>query len=347
MLRAAMLGISCLAMTVAGCASAPGAASSAAVEEAEQTMSATAPAKAIAIEDKYADNNGVKIHYIASGEGPLVVLVHGFPDYSGSWNKLIPELNDGYRVVALDTRGYNLSDQPENEEDYAMANLVGDIAAVIAAEGRPSATVIGHDWGAAISWQFAFALPQMLDNLVIMSVPHPTSFAQELASNPVQQQNSAYARNFQKEGSEDNLTAEGLAAWVQDPEMKPKYIEAFKRSSFKGMMSYYRMNYPRTTSPQSAAAPPPPPPHVPLLVIHGMKDTALMSAGHNNTWEHVSKDTSMLMVPDAGHFVQHDAADLVNQTIRNWLDMRKAGPAEHSSYTPWLFEPGAVPTDRG
>ena len=98
-----------------------------------------------------------------------------------------------------------------------MTKLVADIAAVIKAEGRDKAIVIGHDWGAAQAWAFAFAHPEMLDKLVIMSVPHPTAFAHELATNPIQQRNSAYARNFQKEGSENALTAEGLAGWVKDP----------------------------------------------------------------------------------------------------------------------------------
>lgn len=287
---------------------------------------AAAPAETnnvAALESKYADNDGVRIHYVAGGSGPLVVMIHGFPDFSGSWSKLMPELSDSYRVAAMDTRGYNLSDQPEAREAYAMPNLVADVAAVIEAEGRESATVIGHDWGAAIAWQFAFSRPDLLDRLVILSVPHPASFAAVLADpNSQQNQNAAYARAFQQEGSEDNLTAEGLAGWVQDPEMKPKYVEAFSRSSFSAMMNYYRMNYPSGDNAPDPNAPPPPVIDAPVLVIHGMQDTALLSAGHNNTWEHISQDTSMLMVPDANHFVQHDAADLVNATIRSWLDIR-------------------------
>ncbi len=145
----------------------------------------------------------------------------------------------------------------------------------------------------------------------------------QLATNKQQQQNSAYARNFQKEGSEKSLTAEGLAGWVQDKDMKPKYVEAFKRSSFAAMMNYYRANYPDgANAPAPGAAPEEHPKiNVPVLVIHGMKDTALLSAGHNNTWEHIGKDTTMLMVPDAGHFVQHDAETLVNAQIRSWLDL--------------------------
>ncbi|MGD2132019.1 MAG: alpha/beta hydrolase [Maricaulaceae bacterium] len=284
-----------------------------------------ADAEPAPVTDHYADNDGVRIHYVAAGEGPLVVLIHGFPDYSGSWNALIPALSDAYRVVAVDLRGYNLSDQPEGLEPYQMPNLIADIDAVIAAEGYETATVLGHDWGAAIAWNFAFNYPEKLDNLIILSVPHPTNFMREMQNNPEQQANSQYARNFQQPGSEDALTAEGLAGFVSDEDSRAGYVEAFERSSFAAMMNYYRANYPSDTGPGATRpfvpADPPQIP-VPLLVIHGMQDTALLSAGHNDTWERAAQDTTLLMIPDAGHFVQHDAADLVNATIRDWLDRR-------------------------
>lgn len=274
--------------------------------------------------DKYAANSGVKIHYVLEGKGPLVVLIHGFPDYWATWKPLMAELNKaGYRTAALDTRGYNLSDKPQGVAAYAMPNLIGDVAAVIAAEGEKDATIVGHDWGAAIAWRTTFFRPDLVNKLVIMSVPHPTGMAREMATNADQQKNSQYARNFQQEGSEKNLTAEGLAGWVKDPAAKPGYVEAFKRSDFAAMMNYYRANYPRGVG--ETAAPPPAPPRikVPVLVIHGMKDTALNAAGHSGTWNHVDADTTVVMFPQAAHFVQHDAAAQVNRTIRDWLDARK------------------------
>jgi len=274
--------------------------------------------------DKYAANNGVKIHYVLEGKGPLVVLIHGFPDYWATWKPLMAELNKaGYRTAALDTRGYNLSDKPQGVAAYAMPNLIGDVAAVIAAEGEKNAIVVGHDWGAAIAWQTTFFRPDLVNKLVIMSVPHPAGMAREMATNADQQKNSQYARNFQQEGSEKNLTAEGLAGWVKDPAEKPGYVEAFKRSDFAAMMNYYRANYPRGTG--ADVTPPPAPPRikVPVLVIHGMKDTALNAAGHSGTWNHVDADTTVVMFPNAAHFVQHDAAAQVNRTIRDWLDARK------------------------
>jgi pimeloyl-ACP methyl ester carboxylesterase len=312
-LCSAILGLSASMMVLAGAAAAPANAQGQPAAAAAESRFATSP-------------DGVKIHYVASGQGPLVVMIHGFPDYSGSWNQLVPALNDAYRTVAIDTRGYNLSDKPRGVDAYKTEKLVADIAAVIKAEGRDKAIIVGHDWGALISWSFAFAHPEMLDKLVIMSVPHPTAFQRELATNPVQQRNSAYARNFQKEGSENALTAEGLAGWVRDPAEKAKYVEAFKRSDFAAMMNYYRANYPDgTNAPAAGAAPPPAPPPInaPVLIIHGMKDTALLASGHSGSWEYIGKDSTIMMIPDAGHFVQHDAAPLVNATIRGWLDQRK------------------------
>ena len=110
-----------------------------------------------------------------------------------------------------------------------MPNLIGDVAAVIAAEGQKDAIVIGHDWGAAIAWQTVLNRPELVNRLVILSVPHPAGMARELATNKDQQANSQYARNFQKEGSEKSLTAEGLAGWVKDAKEKPGYVEAFRR----------------------------------------------------------------------------------------------------------------------
>jgi pimeloyl-ACP methyl ester carboxylesterase len=285
---------------------------------------ALATAAQAAPKDKFAVNNGVKIHYVVDGKGPLVVLVHGFPDYWATWKPLMAELNKaGFRTAALDMRGYNLSDKPQGEAAYLMPNLIGDLAAVVAAEGQTSTILIGHDWGAAIAWQTVLNRPQLVNRLVIMSVPHPAGLGRELATNKAQQEGSNYARNFQKEGSEKLLTAEGLTGWVKDPKEKPGYLEAMKRSDFAAMMNYYRANYPRGVG--DSAAPPPTFPRikVPVLVIHGMKDTALAAAGHAGVWDQVDADTTLIMIPGAGHFVQHDAEALVDKTVRDWLNERR------------------------
>jgi epoxide hydrolase 4 len=259
----------------------------------------------------------VKIHYATIGAGPLVVMIHGFPDYWYSWRHQMEGLADRFQVVAIDQRGYNLSDKPAGVENYDMRLLVGDVIAVITHLKQQKAIIVGHDWGGMVSWQLALNAPQWVDKLVILNLPHPRGLSRELAHNPEQQKNSAYARRFQAVGAENALTAEGLAGWVRDAAAKPKYIEAFKRSDFGAMLNYYKRNYPREpytedTSPVKKVG-------MPVLMIHGLKDTALLAGALNNTWEWIEKDFSLTTVPTAGHFVQADEPELVTKTIRAWL----------------------------
>ncbi|RYG11142.1 MAG: alpha/beta fold hydrolase, partial [Caulobacteraceae bacterium] len=141
------------------------------------------------------DSAGVKIHYVTAGkaDGPLVVMVHGYPDCWYTWRHLITELAPDYHCVAMDQRGYNLSDKPEGVANYDRKLLIDDIEAVIHAEGRKSCILIGHDWGSSTSWAVALQRPQLVDRLVCMSVPHPANMARELRDNPAQQAGSQYA----------------------------------------------------------------------------------------------------------------------------------------------------------
>ena len=162
-----------------------------------------------------------------SGTGPLVVMIHGFPDYWYTWRAQMEGLADRFQVVAIDQRGYNLSDKPAGVENYDVRLLVGDVMAVIKHLGQQKAIIVGHDWGGVVAWQLAINAPQVVERLIILNLPHPRGLSRELAHNPEQQKNSAYARRFQTEGAEKTLTAEGLAGWVKDPEAKKKYVEAF------------------------------------------------------------------------------------------------------------------------
>ncbi len=265
----------------------------------------------------FATNNGVRIHYASVGKGPLVVCIHGFPDYWLTWRDLMTGLSGEYEVVALDQRGYNLSDRPKGVDAYSMANLVEDVGAVIRARGRDKAIIVGHDWGGAVAWTLAMIHPEWVDKLVILNLPHPRGLARELANNPKQQSASGYARKFQMDGSEKDLTAEGLAFWVSDPKAKARYVEAFQRSDFEAMMNYYRRNYPREPYTEDTA------PVVrvkgPVLMIHGLGDTALLSPALNGNWDWIDGDLTLVTIPGASHFVQQDATDLVRRSIKSWL----------------------------
>ena len=266
---------------------------------------------------RYADNGGVRLHYATLGEGPLIVMLHGFPDFWYTWRGQMPVLARHYRVAAPDLRGYNLSGQPRGGEQYAMRHLLEDVAAVIRDLGEERATLIGHDWGGAISWQFAMHHPQMVERLVILNLPHPRGMARELAHNPEQERRSAYARTFQEEGAHEHLDLETLIGWVTDEAARERYREALGRSDLEGLLHYYKQNYPRppyrepTSAVQRVQAP--------TLVIHGLDDQALLPGGLNETWQWVERDLTLVTLPGAGHFVQHDASEAVTQVLTNWL----------------------------
>lgn len=269
------------------------------------------------VEHGYADSNGVKIHYASLGRGPLVVMIHGFPDYWYTWRAQMEALSGSYQTVAIDQRGYNLSDKPKGVENYDVRLLVGDAIAVIRHLGREKAIIVGHDWGGMVAWQLAINAPGFVDRLIILNLPHPRGIARELAHNPDQQKNSAYARLFQQKDAHLKLTAEGLSSWVKDPEARAKYVEAFKRSDFEAMLNYYKRNYPR--EPYQEDTSPVVKVKAPVLQFHGLKDTALNAHGLDDTWEWLEKDWTLVTVPEAAHFVQQDAADVVSRTMLSWL----------------------------
>src|SRR5262245_35254545 len=274
-------------------------------------------------EDGFADSGGVRIHYMSKGTGPLVVLLHGFPDYWYTWRGQMPALAKYFHVVAVDLRGYNQSGQPQGVEDYAIEKLVGDVDAVVKHFKKDKAVVVGHDWGGYIGWRYAMAHPDKTDRLVVLNLPHPKCLQRELANNPQQQKNSEYARQFQKDGRfilpgglTVALTPEVLASWVKDEADRKKYVEAFRRSSIEGMLNYYRANYPRPPYKDDATFPPV---KCPVLMFHGLDDQYLLPGALNDTWRWLEKDLTLVTVPKAGHWVHHDAADLVTRRIVCWL----------------------------
>jgi epoxide hydrolase 4 len=267
-------------------------------------------------QDGFADSDGVKIHYVTSGKGPLVILIHGFPDFWYTWRDQMPALAKQFQVVAIDQRGFNQSDQPKGVDNYKVDKLVGDVDAVRKHFKADKAIVVGHDWGGLVAWTYAMTNPEKTDRLIILNLPHPKSLMRELANNPQQQKNSQYARNFQKEGAEKSLSPELLAFWVKEPEARVKYIEAFKRSSLEGMLNYYRANYPREPYKDDQNFPPV---KCPVLMIHGLDDQYLLPGALNDTWKWVEKDLTLVTVPKAGHFIHRDRPALVTNTMVRWL----------------------------
>lgn len=268
------------------------------------------------VEHHHVDNGGVKIHYVTLGRGPLVVLIHGFPDFWYGWRDQVRVLSRRNTVAAIDLRGYNLSDKPHGVSQYAIGLLAADVAAVIHDLGYQRAAIVGHDWGGAIAWIFASIYPERTEAAVVLQTPHPRGLLRELRTNPDQRARSQYARNFQQEGAHLGFTAAGLAGWVTDPTARARYVEAFERSDFEAMLNYYKANYPR--EPYDDV--PLPNVQAPVLVMHAVDDPFLLTAGHNSIWDFVDGPVTLVTVPGISHFIQQDASALVSRTISLWLN---------------------------
>jgi len=320
-----MTTYSCSLATVAGCALVLGLALAPGARGADKDLYDR-------VEHGYAmSEGGVKIHYATLGQGPLVVMIHGFPDFWYSWRDQMEGLADKYQVVAVDQRGYNLSDKPKGVENYDMRLLIADIASVIKHVGKEKATIVGHDWGGAVAWQFALNVPQMTENLIILNLPHPNGLARELRTNQDQIKNSEYARNFQVKSADDPtvffgmpMTPQTMSGWVKDPAARAKYVEAFERSDREGMLNYYKRNYPKESGESAITPPDPPKAKMSVLMFHGLEDTALNSDALSGTWDWLEKDLTLVTIPGAGHFVQQDAAKMVTDTMKWWLPLHTA-----------------------
>lgn len=271
------------------------------------------------VEHCYADNDGTGIHYVILGEGEPVVFVHGFPDFWYSWRHQMAALAPCFKVIAIDMRAYNLSDKPEGIENYEMKHLLNDIRAVIKDSGEEKVTLVGHDWGGAISWHFAMRYQQQVERLIIMNLTHPKGYASVVANpTPEQKANVQYARDFASSTPRGNPVPERiLAREVDNALVGKRYREAFSRSYWDGMMNYYRANY----ADMIADIDPNTIPDItcPVLQFHGLKDTAVDKDGLNGTWNWITQDYTLVTTPAAGHFVQWEAQNLVSQTMKSWL----------------------------
>ena len=269
------------------------------------------------VEHNFAERNGVKTHYVSIGRGPLVVLIHGIPEFWYSWRQQIePLAAAGFRVVATDQRGFNRSDKPLEKEDYATQHVVEDVAAVIRQEGYERAHIVGHDSGALVAWLFASLHPEMTDKLTVLSVPHPNAFAQELAENPAQHEASEYARKMQRGDADIRaLFRVGPLGVLRDPPGWMLYSAADVCTDHRAVSSFYEVNYPREPYKVNALLPKV---QAPTLVIHGHKDAFLLASGHerNAKWTGSQPETVML---DAGHFVHQEKPEEVNRVMLEFL----------------------------
>ena len=290
----------------------------------------------------YAEVNGVRLHYARTGTGPLIVFVHGFPEFWYEWKHQLAEFGRDHLAVAPDMRGYNLSSKPTTVDDYQMPKLVEDLRAltsgILKTTGRTTFTLVAHDWGGVVAWVFAAQHPELLDKLVIVNAPHPTIFGRLLRDDPDQQKASQYMLMFRSPAAEatlsqnnyEALTTAVLGAGLRDgtitEEDRKEYIAAWSQpGAITGGLNYYRaaeIGPPRPgTLPSQEAAPAAAPPlvvRVPTLVIWGEKDTALLTSNLSGLEQVVPKLT-IRRIPEGTHWVVRENAPEVNRLIREYL----------------------------
>jgi pimeloyl-ACP methyl ester carboxylesterase len=281
--------------------------------------------------DHYVQVNGIRLHYVTAGEGSLILFLHGFPEFWYAWRNQLAEFGKDHHAVALDMRGFNLSDKPSDVSQYRLNVLVEDICALSEHLSRGQKFIlVGHDWGGFVAWAFAIAYPDALAKLVIINAPHPAVFARLLTSNPEQQQASAYMEIFRSAQAEQILSANNFDVLANRvmvfgskngllPEDKPEYIKAWSQpGALTGGLNYYRANRLSAAPTGDAANPSRFMVNVPTLVIWGEKDPAMVPQNLDALPEFVPQLT-IKRLPEASHWLVHRQSPEVNAHIRDFL----------------------------
>ncbi len=276
---------------------------------------------------------GYRFHVVDAGEGPAVVLLHGFPTFWWTWRDVIPALvEQGYRVLAMDLRGYAGSDHPP--EGYDPRTMASDVAGVIRSLGESNATIIGHGWGAVAAWSAAVLHPETVQAIAALSMPHPRTLRSALLRDRHQRKAMRYAWAYQVPFvPERRLTSQGaqrigevLHEWSHDPawasdEVRSVYQAAFMRwPTAHTAIEYHRWAMRSALRPDglSYMALMEAPVQQPVLQIHGHCDPMILPSSVTGSEEYVRGDYEFAEI-NAGHFVHEERRDEVVATIINWL----------------------------
>ena len=271
--------------------------------------------------------NGLRFHCARAGDGPLMLFLHGFPEYWAMWRPMLEHFGArGWCAVAPDLRGYNLSEKPAAVEDYRPKHLIADVLALAAHYTKDKFVLVAHDWGGAVAWGVAIAHPQRLSKLVMLNSPHPYLFWRELCDNPAQQKASEYMNFFRLPKAERVLSENGYARLLQafsdiDPEARHALVQAWSQpGSLTGGLNYYRASVMYPPSPQDPGAKKLQLKRedfvvrVPTLFLGGERDTALLP-GCIDGIESVVPDLRLVRVPEATHWIARERTDLVIREI--------------------------------
>lgn len=285
----------------------------------------------------YMSTNGVTLHVATAGpeDGPLVVLLHGFPELWWAWRGYIPALAEaGFRVLAPDQRGYNLSDKPARVEDYALDTLAQDVVGLIEAAGRKTACVVGHDWGAAVAWWTAMRHPDRVSAVSALNVPHPEVLRRTLLTRSEgvgtrleQARRSWYMFFFQlpvlperallRQGGRalfSRMAAIGRPGAFDEADL-PVYQAAWSQpGAARAMVDWYRAVL------RTSLGPPPEDPrvHVPAQIIWGRQD-ALLSPELVPATVALCDDVRVEWFDEATHWVQHEEPERVQAVLLEFL----------------------------
>lgn len=277
----------------------------------------------------FVDLPGVRLHVAQAGpeSGSPVLLLHGFPEFWWGWRRQIgPLAAAGHRVIAPDQRGYHLSDKPRGLSAYSLDRLAGDVSALLDALGLARAAVVGHDWGAAVAWWTALHFPERVERLAILNTPHPSAFRKLLLRDADQRRRARYMLYFQLPWlPERKLAAGGFRPFRKifrvssrpgtfpEADLDRYAAAAATPGALTGMLAWYRAGLRRPPSRPAALAV-----RAPTLILWGVEDVALspklagMSAGY-------CREAELVILPEAGHWVQHEAAEEVNARLLAFL----------------------------
>ena len=263
----------------------------------------------------------IDLHVVEGGSGPTVVLLHGFPEFWYSWRNQIPALiRAGFHPIAVDLRGYGESSKPRAVADYRLEAIVGDIAGLIVQTGDAPCAVVGHDWGGIVAWFLPMMHPAVVSRLVVMNTPHPVPFARQMKCSQSQRVRMIYQLFMQPPAVPETLLRFVLpsimrrAANMTEEELRI-YAEAWRpREARRAMANYYRSIRRQRKTLRSLVRPI----DIPAMLIWGEREPVFTRETTENFAEYVP-NLRIVRVPEARHFVQTDAPDVVNKALIEFL----------------------------
>jgi len=285
----------------------------------------------ITLEESYIHTNQIRLHVVQAGpvDGPLVILLHGFPEFWRGWLQQIePLAAAGYRVVVPDQRGYNLSDTPKEVKAYSLEELGKDVIGLLDALGRQECFLAGHDWGAVVAWYAALTYPERIKKLAIHNVPHPVVMSRNIRKNPRQMLKSWYIGFFQIPGLADWLVSQNdykrAAASLTgssrrgtfNAEDLAEYKKAWKNSGgLTGMINWYRalFRYPPARFKDIRL-------HMPVLVQWGKLD-AFLSPELAEASIQLCDQGKLIVYETASHWVQHEESEAVTKAMLDFFGL--------------------------